>query len=62
VRLRIGGLSCHAFVHCGRERLVLLDGYPPANVVKTLFLLKPLPPEIQRVETPLLTAFKSGRR
>ncbi|WP_116140644.1 polyamine ABC transporter substrate-binding protein [Trinickia diaoshuihuensis] len=35
--------------------------YPPADVVKTLFLLKPLPPEIQRLQTRLWTAFKTGR-
>ncbi|RKP52498.1 polyamine ABC transporter substrate-binding protein [Trinickia fusca] len=35
--------------------------YPPADVVKTLFLLKPLPPEIQRLQTRLWTEFKSGR-
>ncbi|WP_206952278.1 polyamine ABC transporter substrate-binding protein [Trinickia acidisoli] len=35
--------------------------YPPENVVKTLFLLKPLPPEIQRLQTRLWTEFKTGR-
>ncbi len=35
--------------------------YPPADVVKTLFLLKPLPPEIQRLQTRLWTEFKTGR-
>jgi putrescine transport system substrate-binding protein len=35
--------------------------YPPQDVVKTLFLLKPLPPEIQRLQTRLWTEFKSGR-
>ncbi len=35
--------------------------YPPADVVKTLFLLKPLPPEIQRLQTRLWTELKSGR-
>ncbi|WP_246641463.1 polyamine ABC transporter substrate-binding protein [Paraburkholderia edwinii] len=35
--------------------------YPPPEVVKTLFLLKPLPPEIQRLQTRLWTEFKSGR-
>lgn len=35
--------------------------YPSADVVKTLFLLKPLPPEIQRLQTRLWTEFKSGR-
>ena len=35
--------------------------YPPKDVVATLFLLKPLPPEIQRLETRLWTEFKSGR-
>jgi putrescine transport system substrate-binding protein len=35
--------------------------YPPADVVKTLFLLKPLPPNIQRLETRLWTEFKTGR-
>ena len=29
--------------------------------VNTLFLLKPLPPEIQRLQTRLWTEFKSGR-
>jgi putrescine transport system substrate-binding protein len=35
--------------------------YPPADVVKTLFLLKPLPPEILRLQTRLWTELKSGR-
>jgi putrescine transport system substrate-binding protein len=35
--------------------------YPPKDIVATLFLLKPLPPEIQRLETRLWTEFKSGR-
>jgi putrescine transport system substrate-binding protein len=35
--------------------------YPPPEVLKTLFLLKPLPPEINRLETRLWTEFKSGR-
>jgi len=35
--------------------------YPPPDVIKTLFLLKPLPPEIQRLQTRLWTEFKSGR-
>jgi putrescine transport system substrate-binding protein len=35
--------------------------YPPPEVLKTLFLLKPLPPEIQRLQTRLWTEFKSGR-
>jgi putrescine transport system substrate-binding protein len=35
--------------------------YPPSDVVKTLFLLKPLPPEIQRLQTRLWTEFKTGR-
>ncbi|VBL92609.1 putrescine ABC transporter periplasmic putrescine-binding protein [Burkholderia pseudomallei] len=35
--------------------------YPPPDVVKTLFLLKPLPPEIQRLQTRLWTELKSGR-
>lgn len=34
--------------------------YPPADVVKTLFLLKPLSPEILRLETRLWTEFKTG--
>jgi putrescine transport system substrate-binding protein len=34
--------------------------YPPASVVNTLFLLKPLPPQIQRLETRLWTEFKTG--
>ncbi|PLZ04101.1 polyamine ABC transporter substrate-binding protein [Burkholderia sp. WAC0059] len=34
--------------------------YPPPDVVKTLFLLKPLPPAIQRLQTRLWTEFKSG--
>jgi putrescine transport system substrate-binding protein len=35
--------------------------YPPADVVKTLFLLKPLPTDIQRLQTRLWTEFKTGR-
>jgi putrescine transport system substrate-binding protein len=35
--------------------------YPPQDVIKTLFLLKPLPPEIQRLQTRLWTELKSGR-
>lgn len=35
--------------------------YPPQNVVKTLFLLKPLPVDIQRLQTRLWTEFKTGR-
>lgn len=35
--------------------------YPPPDVLKTLFLLKPLPPAINRLETRLWTEFKSGR-
>ncbi|MEA3117305.1 MAG: putrescine transport system substrate-binding protein [Paraburkholderia sp.] len=35
--------------------------YPPKEILATLFLLKPLPPEIQRLETRLWTEFKSGR-
>ncbi|MFL9989742.1 polyamine ABC transporter substrate-binding protein, partial [Paraburkholderia sediminicola] len=35
--------------------------YPSPDVIKTLFLLKPLPPEIQRLQTRLWTEFKSGR-
>ncbi|MEJ0003334.1 MAG: polyamine ABC transporter substrate-binding protein [Pararobbsia sp.] len=34
--------------------------YPPPDVLKTLFLLKPLPPEINRLETRLWTEFKTG--
>jgi len=34
--------------------------YPPPDVVKTLFLLKPLPVDIQRLETRLWTEFKTG--
>jgi putrescine transport system substrate-binding protein len=34
--------------------------YPPADVVKTLFLLKPLSPEILRLETRLWTELKTG--
>jgi putrescine transport system substrate-binding protein len=34
--------------------------YPPADVVKTLFLLKPLSPEILRLETRLWTQLKTG--
>jgi putrescine transport system substrate-binding protein len=30
-------------------------------VIDTLFLLKPLPPEIQRLQTRLWTELKSGR-
>jgi putrescine transport system substrate-binding protein len=35
--------------------------YPSADVLKTLFLLKPLPPQIQRLETRLWTELKTGR-
>jgi putrescine transport system substrate-binding protein len=35
--------------------------YPSPDVIKTLFLLKPLPADIQRLETRLWTEFKSGR-
>ncbi|WJF89131.1 polyamine ABC transporter substrate-binding protein [Paraburkholderia bonniea] len=35
--------------------------YPPPEVIKTLFLLKPLPPAIQRLQTRLWTELKSGR-
>lgn len=35
--------------------------YPPHDVVQTLFLLKPLPQDIQRLQTRLWTEFKSGR-
>ncbi|RDU95192.1 polyamine ABC transporter substrate-binding protein [Trinickia dinghuensis] len=35
--------------------------YPSPDVLKTLFLLKPLPPEIQRLQTRLWTEFKTGR-
>jgi putrescine transport system substrate-binding protein len=35
--------------------------YPPDDVVKTLFLLKPLPADINRLETRLWTEFKTGR-
>jgi putrescine transport system substrate-binding protein len=35
--------------------------YPPESVVKTLFLLKPLPVDIQRLQTRLWTEFKTGR-
>ncbi|WP_246257792.1 polyamine ABC transporter substrate-binding protein [Pararobbsia alpina] len=35
--------------------------YPPPEVLKTLFLLKPLPLEISRLETRLWTEFKTGR-
>ena len=34
--------------------------YPSADVVKTLFLLKPLPPAILRLQTRLWTQFKTG--
>jgi putrescine transport system substrate-binding protein len=34
--------------------------YPPADVVKTLFLLKPLPLDILRLQTRLWTQFKTG--
>ncbi len=34
--------------------------YPSPDVVKTLFLLKPLPADIQRLETRLWTEFKTG--
>jgi len=34
--------------------------YPPADVVKTLFLLKPLPLAILRLQTRLWTQFKTG--
>lgn len=35
--------------------------YPPASVIKTLFLQTPLPANITRLETRLWTQFKSGR-
>jgi putrescine transport system substrate-binding protein len=35
--------------------------YPSPETIKTLFLLKPLPQEIQRLQTRLWTEFKSGR-
>jgi putrescine transport system substrate-binding protein len=35
--------------------------YPSPDTLKTLFLLKPLPPEISRLETRLWTEFKTGR-
>jgi putrescine transport system substrate-binding protein len=35
--------------------------YPPADVLKTLFLLKPMPVAINRLQTRLWTEFKSGR-
>lgn len=35
--------------------------YPPRDIVKKLFLLKPLPPEIQRLQTRLWTQLKTGR-
>lgn len=35
--------------------------YPPPEVIKTLFLLKPMPPEIARLMTRLWTQFKTGR-
>ena len=35
--------------------------YPSPDVVKTLFLLKPLPPAILRLQTRLWTEFKTGR-
>jgi putrescine transport system substrate-binding protein len=35
--------------------------FPPPDVLKTLFLLKPLPADINRLETRLWTEFKSGR-
>ncbi len=35
--------------------------YPPEAVKKTLFALKPLPPEIQWLVHRMWTAFKSGR-
>lgn len=35
--------------------------YPSPEVIKTLFLLKPLPPEILRLQTRLWTQFKTGR-
>ncbi|MET5116798.1 polyamine ABC transporter substrate-binding protein, partial [Burkholderia pseudomallei] len=35
--------------------------YPHPDVVKTLCLLKPLPPEIQRLQTRRWTELKSGR-
>jgi putrescine transport system substrate-binding protein len=35
--------------------------YPPPEVLKTLFLLKPLPQDISRLETRLWTEFKTGR-
>ncbi|SDV50494.1 polyamine ABC transporter substrate-binding protein [Chitinasiproducens palmae] len=35
--------------------------YPPPEVLKSLFLLKPMPPDIARLMTRLWTQFKSGR-
>jgi putrescine transport system substrate-binding protein len=35
--------------------------YPPESVIKTLYLMKPLPPDILRLENRLWTQLKSGR-
>jgi putrescine transport system substrate-binding protein len=35
--------------------------YPPASVIKTLFLLRPIPPEILRLQNRLWTELKTGR-
>ncbi|MBP4047390.1 polyamine ABC transporter substrate-binding protein [Chromobacterium violaceum] len=35
--------------------------YPPESVMKTLFLLKPLPPDIMRLQNRLWTQLKTGR-
>ena len=37
------------------------DLYPPESVVKTLFLLKPLPSDIMRLQNRLWTQLKTGR-
>jgi putrescine transport system substrate-binding protein len=35
--------------------------YPPESVMKTLFLLKPLPADIMRLQNRLWTQLKTGR-
>nr|WP_224079617.1 polyamine ABC transporter substrate-binding protein [Cupriavidus laharis] len=35
--------------------------YPPAPVMQSLYMLKPLPPDITRLQTRLWTTFKAGR-
>ena len=35
--------------------------YPPESVLKTLYLMKPIPPEILRLQNRLWTELKTGR-